>query len=199
MLYKLLIKSLSVKVSLNYVISSRVIQKRSKECQPLTPNLFFRLISFYCVFNGSSKLAGETNQFVKGFRHFVGLFLISNGSLLLGSYVTTREWQFSPHSYGKKWESLCRLLRNRFLVKISQNLPPHFWHSTLPGPRTSVKGLFGLVLWKYYVWAISVSNFSPLNAFLLSILITFPVCLILRGVLICWVVLCCWLFYIFWI
>ena len=149
----------------------------------LTPNLFFRLISFYCVFDGSSKLTGETNQFVKGFRHFVGLFLISNGSLLLGSYVTTREWQFSPHSYGKKWESLCRLLRNRFLVKISQNLPPHFWHSTLPGPRTSVKGLFGLVLWKYYVWAISVPNFSPLNAFLLSILITFPVCLIMRGVL----------------
>ena len=102
MLYELLIKSLSVKVSLNYVISSRVVQKKSKEYQPLTPNLFFQLISFYCVFDGSSKLTGETNQFVKGFRHFVGLFLISDGSLLLGSYVTTREWQSSSHSYEKK-------------------------------------------------------------------------------------------------
>ena len=70
----------------------------------------------------------------------------------------------------------------RFLVKIGQNLIPHFWHSTQLGPHTSVNGLFGLGLQKYYVLAISVSNFSPLNAFLLSILITFPVCLILRGV-----------------
>ena len=120
------IKSLSVKVGLNCVISSRVVQKKSKEYQPLTPNLFFQLISFYCVFDGGSKLTSETNQFVKGFGHFLGLFLISNGSLLLSSYVTTREWQFSPHSYGKKCKSLCCLLRNRFLVKISQNLPPHF-------------------------------------------------------------------------
>ena len=79
------IKSLSVKVSLNYVISSRVVQKKSKEYQPLTPNLFFQLISFYCVFDGSSKLTGETNQF-KGFGHLLGLFFISYGSLLLSSY-----------------------------------------------------------------------------------------------------------------
>ena len=83
----------------------------------------------------------------------------------------------------ENWESLCRLLIKRFLVKISSNLPPLFWHSTQPRPHNSANALFGLGLRKYYVWAITVSNFSPVNAFLLSILVTFPVCLILRGVL----------------
>ena len=79
-----------------------VLQKLSKECQPIAPNLFFWLISCYCIFDGSSKLFGETNLFVKGFSHFVGLFLIPNVLLLLGGYMKTRGWQFSPHSYGKK-------------------------------------------------------------------------------------------------
>ena len=165
MLYKLLKKSLSVKVTLKYVITSRVLQKLSKECQPMAPNLFFRLISCHCIFDVSSKLSSETNLFVKGIRHFVRLFLIPNASLYLGSYITNREWQFSPHSFGKIWESLCRLLMKRFLVKISQKLPPHFWHSTKPGPRTSKNAQLDLGLWKYYVLATSVSNLSPLNAF----------------------------------
>ena len=184
MLCKSLIKSLSVKVTLKYVISGRVIKKLSKECQPMAPNLFFRLISYCCIFYESSKLTSETNLFVNGFSHFAGLFLNPNASSLLGSYLTTREWQFLPHSYGKKWVSLCSLLFRQFLVKIGQNLLPHFWHSTQLGPHTSANGLFGLGLWKYYVLAIYVSNFSPLNAFLLSISIFFPVRLILRGVLI---------------
>ena len=41
MLDELLMKSLSVKVTLKYVISGRVTQKLSKECQPMPPNLFF--------------------------------------------------------------------------------------------------------------------------------------------------------------
>ena len=102
MLCKSLIKSLSVKVTLKYVISGRVTKKLSKECQPMAPNLFFRLISYYCIFYESSKLTSETNLFVNGFSHFAGLFLNPNASSLLGSYLTTREWQFLPHSYGKK-------------------------------------------------------------------------------------------------
>ena len=141
------------------------------------------LISCYCIFDISSKWTSETNLFVKGIRHFKRLFLIPNASLMLGSYITTKEWQFPPHSYGKKWKSLCCLVMKSFLVKIGQKLSPHFWHSTQPGPHTSVNGLFGLRLRKYYVLAISVSNFSSLNAFLLSILITSSVRLILRGVL----------------
>ena len=47
-------------------------------------------------------MTSETNLFVRGFTHFVGLFLVPNASLLLGSYITTWEGQFSPHSYGKK-------------------------------------------------------------------------------------------------
>ena len=112
------------------------------------------------------------------------LLLIPNASLLLGSYITTREWQFWPNPYGEKWESLRSLFIRRFLVKISQNLPCRLWHGTQPAPHTSANGLFGLGLSKYYVLAVSVSNFSPHNAFLLSILITFPVRLILRGVLV---------------
>ena len=67
----------------------------------MAPNLFFRLISYNGIFHGSSKLTGKTNLFVNGFSRFVALFLIPNALLLLGSYITTREWQFSPHSYGK--------------------------------------------------------------------------------------------------
>ena len=107
MLHRLLKKSLSVWVTLEYVISGRVPQKLSKESQPMAPYLFFRLISYYGISDGSSKLTGKTNLFVNGF--------------------------------------------SRFVV------------------------LFGLGMQKYYVLAISVSNFSRLNAFLLSILITFPV------------------------
>ena len=183
MLPKSLIKSLSVKATLKYVISGRVIQKLFKKCQPMAPNLFFRLMSHYWIFDESSKLTSETNLFVNGFRRFVTLFLNPNASLLVGSYLTTWEWQFLPHSCGKKWVSLCSLLIRQFLVKIGQNLLPHFWHSVQLRPHTSVNCTFGLGLRKYYVLATSVSNFSPLNAFLQSILISFPVRLILRGVL----------------
>ena len=67
-LHEFFIRSLSVKVTLKYVISSRVIQKLSKKCQPMAPNFFFRLISYYCIFDESSKLTGETNLFVNEFR-----------------------------------------------------------------------------------------------------------------------------------
>ena len=108
------------------------------------------------------------NQLIcKGFTHLVWLFCIPNASLLLGSYeswttlllnptllkdeslwsyITTREGRFSPHSYGKKWKSLWRLLLKRFLVKISQNLPPPVWHNTQSRPHTGANALFGLGL-----------------------------------------------------
>ena len=91
-----------VNVTFKYVISVRVIQNSPKNFQPTAPNLFCRLISYYCIFDESSKLTGETNLFVNGFRRFVGLFLNVDASSLLGCYLTTREWQFLPHSYGKQ-------------------------------------------------------------------------------------------------
>ena len=78
-------KSLSVMVTLEYVNSSRVLRKLSEERQPMAPHLFFQLISCYGIFDGSSKLTGETNLFVMGFSYFEGLFLTLNVSLLLGS------------------------------------------------------------------------------------------------------------------
>ena len=76
MLYELLMKSLSVKVTLGYEIFNRVLQKLSKECQPMAPNLCFLMISCYCLFDGNSKLTGETNLIVTRFSHFVGPFHI---------------------------------------------------------------------------------------------------------------------------
>ena len=101
MLYKLLSKSLSVKVALKYVISGRVSQKSFKKCQPMAPNLFFQLKSYFCIFDESSELTSETNLFVNGFRRFVELFLDPNASSLFGSYLTTQEWLFFPTHVGK--------------------------------------------------------------------------------------------------
>ena len=186
MIAKLPNKSLSSKVTLKFVISRGVLGKLWHKCQLMAPNLSIKLsfwmISCYCVFNGSSNFTSETNFFVKGFTHLAGLFLIPNTSGLLSSYITTWEGQFSPHSYGKEWESLCGLVIKKFLAKISQNLPPIFWHGMQPGPHTSENALFGLGLRKYYVLALSVSNLITLSAFLLPIWIIFPVCLIMEGV-----------------
>ena len=146
MLCRLLIKSLSLKVTLKYVISSMVLQKSSNKCPPMAANLFFWLISCYCISDGSSKLTAEINLFVKGFTHIVRQILIPNSSLLLGSCIKTREGQFSSHSYGKKWVSLCHLLKKRFHLKISQNLPPPFWHSRKRGPHIYAIALLGLGL-----------------------------------------------------
>ena len=52
-----------------------------------------------------------------------------------------------------------------------------------PGPHTSENALFGLGLRKYYVLALSMSNFITLSAFLLSIWMISPVRLIMEGVL----------------
>ena len=68
-------------------------------------------------------------------------------------------------------------------VKISQNCVPDFWHITVPGPYHWADTLLGLGFWEYYIWVISVSNFSLPNAFLVSILIISPVRLIMSGVL----------------
>ena len=106
MLYKLLMVSLSVKVTLRYVIPSRVLQKWSKEYQPIAPHLFFWMISCYCLLDGSYKSTGETNSFVEGYNHFVGLFLFPNASLVLGSYPTTWGGSFlSTHM--EKNEKVC--------------------------------------------------------------------------------------------
>ena len=45
MLYELLMKSLSVKVTLRHAISSSFLQKLSEECQPMASYLSFRSIS----------------------------------------------------------------------------------------------------------------------------------------------------------
>ena len=113
--------------------------------------------------------------------HWLSFYAIA--LFLPGSYITTWEWQFSSISYGKKWGSLWRLLMKKLLVKISENLLPHFWHITVQRPHTWADTLLRFGLWKYYIWAVTVSNFSPLNEFLLSILIIFPVRLIMGGVL----------------
>ena len=115
----------------------------------------------------------------------MGLIFIPNASLLIGSYIRTREERFSPHSGGKKENVYAISSWKRFLVKISQSLPSPFWHSTQPRPHTGTNALFGLGLRKYYVLAFSVSNFIPLSAFLLSILLIFPVRLILSRHKIC--------------
>ena len=126
MLYKLLLKSLSVKVTLEYVISSRGLQKLSKECQPMAPNLFFQLISCYRYIWWKFQIDRWNQLNCHEIQSLCGAIPYPLASLLLGSYITTWEWQFAPHSYGKKWDSLCRLLMKKFLVKISQNLPPDF-------------------------------------------------------------------------
>ena len=115
-------ESLSVKVTLRYVIPSRVLQKWSKEYQPIAPHLFFWMISCYCLLDGSYKLTGETNSFVEGYSHFVGLFLFPNAWLLLGSYPTTWGGSFLSTHMEKKRESMCRLLIKRFLVKIFHHI-----------------------------------------------------------------------------
>ena len=70
-----------------------------------------------------------------------------------------------------------------FHVKIRLNRLSDFCYITLPGPHRLACTPLGLGLWKYHIWVISVSNFKLQIAFLLSILINFPVRLIMSGVL----------------
>ena len=71
------------------------------------------------------------------------------------------------------------VLFKNLLVKISQNLLLDFWHKTFWEPRTFPGTQFCPGLRKYYILAPSVSNFSPVNALFLSILIILPVRLIM--------------------
>ena len=50
-----------------------------------------------------------------------------------------------------------------FHVKISENLSLHFGHITFRGPCISPGSKFCPGLWKYYILALFVSNFNPLN------------------------------------
>ena len=60
------------------------------------------LLSFRWKF----QMTDETNLFVEGYSHFVGLFLFPNASLLLGSYPTTWGGSFlSTHM--EKNEKVC--------------------------------------------------------------------------------------------
>ena len=79
------------------------------------------------------------------------------------------------HTHMEKMKNFVRQNQSKSSTTF---LTEHTTRATL-----NANALFGLGLQKYYVWAIAVSNFSPLNAFLRSILITFLVRLILRGVL----------------
>ena len=58
-----------------------------------------------------------------------------------------------------------------------------FWQNPFTEPRTFPDAQFCPDLRKYYILAPSVSDFSPLNALFLSILIILPVRLIMWGVL----------------
>ena len=79
---------------------AKIVQQMSTNA--MAPNLYFRMTSCYCAFDGSPNLTGETNLFVKGFTYLVGLFLVPNALSLLDNHVTTREAQFAPHSCGEK-------------------------------------------------------------------------------------------------
>ena len=152
----------------------------------MAPSLFFRLLSCYCMFDGSSKLTSETNLFVKGIRHFVRLFLIPNASLLLGSFITTREWQFSPHTYGKKKKVYAISSQEDFFTKSvkiyllpKKNLPKSlpwfalaeshgaFYNETYPicFPYFSLAGFYALYNQKYpeCVPHFALSGFNSLS------------------------------------
>ena len=68
-------------------------------------------------FDGGSKLTCGIDLFLRGFSHLVGAFLVPNSSLLLGSYITTREGQFSPRSHGKNEKVYAVTPRKDFLSK----------------------------------------------------------------------------------
>ena len=111
------------------------------------------------------------------------LYLGTVDSIL--SVNDTRNWglMFYCIFHGKIKGDLCYLIIQHFHVKNSQYLLLHFWHITFRKPRIFPGTKFCPGLWNYYVLALSVSNFSPLNALFLSILLIFPVCLIMWEVL----------------
>ena len=90
---------------------------------------------------------------------------------------------FSGLFHGMFQGGLCCPTIKNFLVKIRQNLSMDFWHNTFWEPRTFLSTQFCPSLQKYYILAPSVSNFSPVNALFLSILIILPVRLIMWEVL----------------
>ena len=99
------------------------------------------------------------------------------------SNTRVRKWKFSCIFHVKISVNLCCLTIKNFHDKIGQNLSLHFWQNSSQGPFTFASSLFCTGLWKYYIWAPSVSNFSSLNAFFLSIFVIFLVRLIMWEVL----------------
>ena len=111
------------------------------------------------------------------------LYLVSVDSFLSVSDTRTWFFMFSCIFYSKIWGGLGYLIIINFHAKISQNLSLHFWHITFREPRIFPETKFCPGLWKYYILALSVSNFSPLNALFPSILNLFLVRLIMWEVL----------------
>ena len=99
------------------------------------------------------------------------------------SVSDTRTWDlmFSCISHGKVWGGLCSLIKN-FHVIISENLSLHFLHIAFREPCIFSGSKF-CPTYCYSIFALSLTNFSPLNATFLSILIIFPVRLIMWEVL----------------
>lgn len=133
-------------------------------------------------FRLASNLLLKPFYLIRGFVTFGSchwMYLGTVDSFLSGSNTRTRELMFSCIFHGEIEGGLCCLIIKNFHVKISQNLSLHFWHNLFQVPRTMPGIQLCPGLWKYYISAHSMSNFSPLNALFLSILIILPVRLIL--------------------
>ena len=161
-------------------------KKSLKFCHPRAAN------SISKWYHANFKLSSASNFIQKPFyltRGFVTshgchwLYLVSVDSFL--SVSDTRTWDLMSSCIfaGKIKGNFYSLIINNSHVKISENLSLHFWHITFREPQIYLGSKFWPGLWMYYVLALSVLNFSPLNAIFLSILTIFSVRLIMWEVL----------------
>ena len=169
-----------------HVIPMRVLQKNFKSCQPMAVNSFIKWYHAKLRFSLASNLLLKPFYLTRGFDilcSYHWLYLGTVDSFLSVSDTIPWESMFSSLFYGKFLGCICCLIIKTFLVKIRQNLSLDFWHNTFWEPRTLPEAQFCPSLRKYYILAPSVSNFSPVNALFLSILIILPVRLIMWEVL----------------
>ena len=145
-----------------------------------------QMISYKFQVLFSFKFVAKTIFLTRGFDIFCSchwLYLGTVDSFLSVSDTRTQKLLSSCHINGKFLRGICCLIIKSFLVKISQNLSLDFWLNPFREPRTFPGTQFCLDLQRYYILAPSVSNFSPVNALILSILIILPVRLIMWEVL----------------
>ena len=157
-------KSLSVKVTLGYVIPSRVLQKWSKECQPIAPHLFFRLISCYCLLNGSNKLTGETNLFVKAqwIQSLCGAVPFSQCVIVAWQLFNNTGWQFSPHPYEKN-EKICAASSLKDFLSKSVKIFHHIFDTAQNQGYTLLRMLHLALVCKNTMFELSLCQISALS------------------------------------